>query len=73
MLSAVPGFLLPLLLVTAIGLWIDLTASKTKERKSMKKGNNNKNWKSKLGIVNTSIMKTTWAVGTGFCGSYLLT
>ena len=73
MLSAVPSLLLPLLLVTALGLWMDLAKIKSKERKCMNTGNNSKNWKTKLGIVTTSMMKTTWAVGTGFCGSCLLT
>jgi len=72
MLLAVPGFLLPFVLAIALGLWITVKKLTTNERKSMNKGNINKNRKMKLSDVVMSVMKTTWAVVTSFCGSYLL-
>jgi hypothetical protein len=71
-LLAVPGFLLPLVLAIVLGLWIALKELKTNERKSMKKGNNNKNREIKLSDGITSVVKTAWAVVTSFCGSCLL-
>lgn len=69
-LLAVPGFLLPFLLATALGVWITLKQLKTTGRKSMKKGT--KKMKTKLSEIGMSVMTTIWAVGTSFCGSYLL-
>ena len=73
MLIAVPGFLLPVVLAATLGLWITQNELKTNERISMKIGNTKKNRKIKLSDGIMSVVKTTWAVVTSFCGSYLLT